>query len=236
MSMSTINTRCKLRESKKKLQFDIRTEDVQKYLEGKFKFINDTLVSRGEKGVEPIPVTLRSLRIGKHFLPFIVLLPEAVLDRASFNPNTPSVFRPEEDDDAVRIKPYYFKFLSNYMYSKDDINAFNSGNWKRAAGITSNGNLQILRRYSRPAIETMNTNNGKSVSVMVFLDPLKIFHEMLIDEDNRDQRFSVFIDGMQEVEDNNYVFTVSREVNKRSKEDLNQIQNILRQMQREARR
>lgn len=236
MSMSTtINTRCKLKESTRKVQYEIRTEDVQRYLEEKFRFINDALIKRGEKGVEQISVTLRSLRIGKHFLPFIVMLPEAVLDRANFDPNTPSVFRPEEDDDAVRIKPYYYRFLSNYMFTKDDINAFNSGNWKRAAGVTSNGNLQILRRYSHPAIETMNTQNGKSISVMVFLDPLKIFHEMLIDDSNPNQRFSVFIDGMQEVEDNNYVFTVSREINKRNKDEQDQIKNIIRRMQMDRR-
>lgn len=235
MSMSTsVNTRCKLPESNKKLQYEIRTENVQKYLDSKFKFINDTLISRGEKGVEPIHVTLRSLRIGKRFLPFIVLLPETVLDRTSFDPNTPSVFRPDEDDEVVRIKPYYFRFLSNYMFSKEDIDAFNSRNWSRAAGVSNVNLIKILRRYSRPAIETMTTSNGKSVSVMVLLDPLKIFHEMLIDENNLGQRFSVFIDEMQEVEDNNYVFTVSREVNKRTKEDLSQINNILRQMQRDA--
>ena len=234
MSTNTIKTRCNLNESTRKVQYEIRTEYVEKYLNDKFKFINDALIKRGEKGVESITVNMRSLRIGKAFFPFIVMLPESVLDRFNFDPNTPSVFRPEEDDDAVRIKPYYYRFLSNYMYTKEDVNAFNSTSWQRQAGIRSASNMRILRRYSRPAIESMNTQNGKSISVMVLLDPLKVFHEMLIDDNNPNQRFSVFIEGMQEVEDNNYIFTVSREINKRNKVEKDQIQNIIRQMQLQA--
>ena len=230
MSMSTIKSRANINPKERKLPFDVRTDDVQKYLEDKFKFINTALTRRGEKDVVPINVRIRNLKIGKSFFPFIVMLPEAVLDKSNYDPNTPSVFRPEEDDDAVRLKPYYYKFLSNYMFTKEDVNVFNSSSWRRQAGITSNSNLQILRRYSRPAIESVNTEKGKYVSVLVFLDPLKIFHEMLIDDNNPGQRFSVFIDDMQEIEDNKYIFSISREINKRSKESNDQIKNIIRQM------
>lgn len=233
MSTSTIRTRGNIPESNKKIQYDIRTEDVKKYLEAKFRFINNALTAKGVPNVELINVSVRNLRIGKQFLPFIVLLPEAVLDRANYDPNTPAVFRPEDDDDAVRLKPYYYHFLSNYMYTKEEINFFNSSSWRRSAGVTNTKNLHILRKYSKPAIETVNAQNGKLVSVFVLLDPLKIFHEMLIDEGNQNQRFSVYIDSMQCVEDNCYTFSVSREVNKRSKEDTQQFNALIKAMQLE---
>lgn len=235
MSMNTIETRCGLQESTKKVQYDITTEHVKKYLESKFGFINNGLKNKGVKGVNPIEVNIRNLKIGKNFLPFIVVLPEDVLDKTSFDPSTPSVFRPEDDDDAVRLKPYYYHFLANYMYSKEDINFFGSSNWRRMAGNPTAGNIRVLKKYSRPAIETISGANGERTStVLVFLDPIKIFHEMLIDNSNPKQRFNIYVTDIQNIGDSNYNFTISREVIKKNKNDERSVQDLINKLKAES--
>lgn len=235
MSMNTIATRCNLQESTKKLQYDITTENVKKYLDSKFEFINKGLKNKNVPNVNDIDVNIRTLKIGKNFLPFIVVLPDDVLDRASFDPNTPSVFRPEDDDDAVRLKPYYYHFLANYMYSKEDIGYFGSSSWRRAAGNPPAGNIRVLKKYARPAIETVPESNGqKTTMVLVILDPIKIFHEMLIDNNNPKQRFTTFVTEMQSVGEGSYNFTVSREVIKKNKNDGKQIEDLINALKRDA--
>lgn len=234
MSMNTIKTRCNLPESTRKVQYDIRTEDVKKYLESKFDFINKGLKIKGVD-VESINVSIRSLKIGKNFLPFIIVLPDTVLDRGSFDPNTPSVFRPQDDDDAVRLKPYYYHFLANFMYSKSDIEYFGSSNWRRMAGNPPTKSIQILRKYAKPAIETISDQNGgKITSVLLILDPIKIFHEMLVDNDNPKQRFSVFIADLVDVGEGSYNFTVSREVSKKNKNDAKELDALIRRLQQDS--
>ena len=234
MSMNTINAKCGLIPTTKKVQYDITTEDVKKYIETKFATINKGLKARGVD-VAPIEVNIRSLKIGKNFLPFIIVLPDSVLDRASFDPKTPSVFRPEDDDDAVRLKPYYYRFLANYMYTKEDIGYFGSSSWRRMAGNPSAGNIRILKKYSRPAIETIGGVNGeRTTTVLVFLDPIRIFHEMLIDNDNDKQRFNIFVTDIQNIGDSNYNFTILREVSKKNKSDERSIQDLINKLKSES--
>lgn len=226
-----MQVRCGIAASDKKLPFTVTTENVQTYLAKQFGRINNALRTKGVK-VTDIEPNVKTIKIGGALLPFFVLLPEEVLDRKTFDPNTPSVFRPDDDSDVVYLKPYYYEVIKRFMYSKEDCHAFRtSQDWRRQCKINNRKNLDVLIKYSTPKVETIGSPDGKKSYVVVILDPLRIFHDMLTDVHNPDQRFNVYIEKVQQLDDNSYDFSISREiVSKKKKSHEADISRLLRMM------
>lgn len=232
MAKNTVSTRSGLRESGNKLEYEITTTEVAMYLRSKFKMIEDALNAKGYKNVPSIKPEVSSIRLGKHYAPLFVLLPKEVLSLKDYNPDIPSVFQPDRDtSDGAWLKQEYYALLFCYMYKRDDINAFRSGELRRQAGITNSRDMETLFKYSTPKItKSADENGAESLTVILILDPVRVFHDMLTDIQNPKQRFRVEISKTEKIDDRSYMYTVERLVKKKKKEDYMQLEALIRQM------
>lgn len=216
IDLDRIKTRGNLQVDENRLPYKATTEEVEDYLTGMFRNITDGLRARGVKNVKPITVDLSVVSLGKSFYPFMIMLPEEVLNKKAYNPDMPSVFETDDEGGAL-LKEWYYKLLLNYMYDKWQINDLYSPERKRALGMSAK-DLQDIRKYSKPfTVNTENEYNQQGKTVMVLLDPIKVFHDMATFVNNPKQRFDVFIDKAIKLEGSQYIFKMTREVSTRSK-------------------
>ena len=210
--------RSSLRELDDEKVYRISTDQAKKYLQTKFDMIGKSLKARGVQFPD-MKLVMYNQEIGKQFLPFILILPIEALENKEVEENIPSIFRADDEDRSVRLRKPIFDVLRNYTFNKDDKNAFRSPVWKREMKI--NGRvIGTLIKYSTPKIENFNRAGKK---IVVFVNPIRLFHDMLVDESNNQQRFSVNIESWDKIEDGSYNFKVVRKINKEKGENRNTV-------------
>lgn len=229
-------TRSGLNPTDEKLRYQISTGAVEKFIYEKIKLLEKGLRDNGvnEETIERDAVNVKAMRIGKRFMPMLLVLPPNVFERGNYDPNTPSMFQNDDDDsNGARLKYYYWKLIEPWLYSKKDAEEFRERQIQRELGI---GNQEDLRQFTSlrmPRRHTDKDYNGRTqvISMVVVLDPFRIFHDMLTMTDNPNQRFKCNIEGFSVMDDDAATYEVSREITKKKKERYSKnIQQILRRM------
>lgn len=187
--------------------YKFTTEDAKSYLQKKFNMIKAAFEKKGVNFPD-IKLIMYNQELGKNFLPFILILPDTVLESRNRNENYNSIFLPDTKEQSARLKKPFFDLLSNYTYNKDDKKAFRSPDWKRRSGVNGRHTSTLLK-YSTPVKESFGSAGTK---VLVFIDPIRIFHDMLVIEGREDQVFDVDIRECKKIENGNYNFKMARVV------------------------
>lgn len=216
MSESTAKTKSGLQSTNAFLPYDISSSKVELFLRKKFQFVNNELQRNNVKmeTVNPEKVNVRGIQIGRSFAPLILTMPETVLIRQSYDPNLPEIFQ-NEDDDAAKLKPVYWKMLSKWMFTKKDAEDFRSRALQRQLGVNNPNDVREFIYFTKPRLKSMETEYGRRSIVMVIIDPGVLFHDMLVFEEFPNQRFETRIHDFTILEDNEAVYEVYREVIKR---------------------
>lgn len=204
-----IKVRSGVQASEDKIEYSITTTMAKEYLQSKFNLLATTAKKKG-MNIPEINIMMYNEKLGKNFIPFFLILPEDVLIRNKETEDIPSIFKSENSDHARLFGPYY-EMLRAYTFNKDDKRAFRSTDWKRRAGIQSGKNIGTLLKYSTPKIENFG-NGGRKVIVLI--DPIRLFHDMLTDDSARKQNFEVLIEHWKEIDSatGNWNFVVNRKV------------------------
>lgn len=203
-------TRGGIEPSKDKEIYPITTDMARNYLQNKFSLICQGCRERGVH-IDDINIILYSQKIGKTFIPFLLILPEEVLERGKNDENIPWCFRTDTEDAGVRLFQPFFELLKPYTYSKEDRNAFfHSRDWKQARQIEGRKRNALLK-YATPKIEILGDAGRK---VVVLIDPIRLFHDMLSKETDR-RAFEIWIKHWNEIDSSKYEFFVERVVNKK---------------------
>ena len=220
-----MNFRCNKKPNESPLYFDISTSDVKWFLTNKkFKMIADAKRKAGVANPEEIEVQVTGNKYGTNFIPFSVVMPISVLNIASVDPNRPSVFNP--DKDGVQLKKEYESLIRNYAFDKDDIEELNRPQMRKELGITKPKLIAEIKRYSTPKYE----KDGVEF-VLMLMSPSKIFRDMLYDNDNKNQRYSIeIVDYRKGRETGEYIFTVKRTIEKQSKHYNDNLSAIAKKM------
>lgn len=217
-------TRAGLKPSMAELPFTIDTDMVESHLQKKFDVLCKKLSSNGDSDVKDIKIQLYTTEAGKYFLPFILVMPEDVLvDSKTKSYNTPDIFNPKESDGTARIRNEFVEMLRPFVYNKDDKKAFFADSWRHQMGITRQS-ANAITRITEPKMITMN--HGRIRNVVVLIDPIRVFHDMLMINGNSD-RFTVDIDGWKKLNSGRYKYSVKRSVTKNSKNYKNTFYNEL---------
>jgi hypothetical protein len=150
---------------------------------------------------------------GNNFCPFIVVLPLEVLEDGGRgkDSDTPSIFSPDKErNNVARMKTPYYDLFKSYIYDKNDEKAFFSDSLRRSLGIKA-GTASFLRSIRIP--KKMRVSDSNVVTFMI--DPLRVFHDMLTFTDNSNNaQFSCDVTAMQKIRDGEYIYSVTRVVNK----------------------
>lgn len=226
MSKSTIRTRAGLEPSNIKLSFEINTLNVRNYIADQIAIINSEATKRkGRDGkvLEPNPIDPARIRtcatqVGSGFAPILIMLPDTALKRGQYDENVSSMFRNEDDDVAAQLKPWYYDLLANWLHKKNQIDAIRSRVQQHALGITHPEDARDFIYFSKARTKTVRCDDGsRRRSVYVYLDPERLFHDMLIDQNAPNQRFSISVKGFTIVNDVLTKYEVEREIIRKAK-------------------
>lgn len=190
-----MKVRSGVQASEDRVEYSITTTLAKEYLQNKFNLLTSTAKKKG-LNIPEVDIMMYNEKLGKNFIPFFLILPESVLVSNKKDDEIPSIFKSENTDHARLHTPFY-ELLKTYTFNKDDKRAFRAPEWKRRAGIQSGKNIGTLLKYSTPKIENFGDAGRK---VIVLIDPIRLFHDMLTDDSARKQRFEVNIDRWKEID------------------------------------
>lgn len=236
-----LRTRSGLRPDERNLPYTITTQFVREFLQGKFDVIVDKMNEANTRGKkqEKIDIKLFTTGAGGAFFPFIIMLPLAVLERYGLDESNdePSIFHPEEDEDldAVLLKDEFYQLIKIYAFSKEDESAFFSDDWRRQRKVSreTSRNLKVLRT---PKVNRYDCGGEKVPFVVMLLDPIRVFHDILTSPDNPCD-FTVEINSWQKLQkDGEFSYSVTRRMLKKgNKKYSNQYVDELNKMLRQHR-
>lgn len=181
------------------LPFSISTSQVETYLQQRVDVVTE------HAKTNKVGIKVYTTEPGKLFAPFVVILPTSVLqDRnQSSEDDEPSIFTPNKSSRKLRLRPELYHLFKLYIYDEYDEKAFFSNEWKNKLGVRSDASA-ALKRLRVPALN----KNGDTEVVMFLLDPLRIFHDMLKMDDNRQYRIS--IKSLKKIRTGEFIYSVER--------------------------
>ena len=207
-------TRAGIQPSEQELPFSITTIDVENYLQRKLNVVVNGMRQNGIYNGEDIDLNVVTVEMGSKFIPFTVVLPMSVLKEKKYRPKGElSIFNPKDSDATVNIYEPIIKMLSSYSYDAADGKAFFSADWRRARGVSTTTS-NILKRNRLPRIQKFN--NGSMERVTFLIDPIRVFHDMLV-MDGNNTNFRVDIENWQKIKSGEFRYDVKRVTTKKKK-------------------
>jgi len=219
-------TRSGAEPKKSKYQrFSQSTYDVKKYLQRKVDVIVKAMQSSGEN-IRPMKIHLFSTCLSKKFAPFTILLdPNAAENfeipyRVEDIQDGEQIFyegarRDSRRSEKAILKPEFEKFIEAFGYSEDDIQDLKNERVKRELGI-NNMKIKTMYDFAKPKFYTLKgVDDARLTRIVVLLDPIKVFHNMLEDPERPDEDFSVWISVGQKKNDNEFEYDIKKTRNKK---------------------
>lgn len=204
-------TRAGIQPSEKELPFSITTTDVEEYLQRKLNVVVNGMRQNGFYKGEDVELKVITVEMGSKFVPFTVVLPTSVLKDKKRQPKDElSIFNPKDSDSTVIIYEPIMKMFSSYVFDKADGEAFYSADWRRARGVSTTTSA-TLKRNRLPRVQRLN--NGSMERVTFLIDPIRVFHDMLMMENNN-ANFKIEIENWQKIRSGEFKYDMKRVVNK----------------------
>lgn len=207
-------TRSGLRPNDEELPFVITTSDVEKYLQTKVDTILETMHRDGKRrDLNHIDVRVYTTEAGSRFVPFIVVLPLDVLEGNKRASNSePSIFNPKSDDRTATMINEFYHLFAGYIFNRDDEKClFSDEHWRRERGV-SRQTSDMLKSMRRPKVSTLGPRDNRVQAVMFLIDPIRIFHDMLIIS-SRSSEFRINITGWKKIKNGEFDYVVKRTEN-----------------------
>lgn len=231
---NNFTTACGIKPTDNLYQFVFSTGDVESFIRGRFKQIENVFKSQGQNPPHIVP-ELSNLKLGGNLGTFLLTMPMDVLKGNNVDHTAPPIFTNHlENGDCAEIKPYYMKTLQPWMYSKEDRKEFNDPRWKREARIKNWTSVDTLKRFATPKTEQLDQsrNDYEPDTVVLLLSPVRVFHTMVKNPNNPQEVYKVFIDDMKEgTVPETAIYTITRQViprKNRGNVNVRVIQELLR--------
>lgn len=223
------------------LFYEMTTIDAKKYIQTKMDVVVKETRRRKEYDIpENVPIDLVSTDIGESFKPFTLILPMCVdesyykdpdgfMDDDDVNP----IFMPElEDDDEEIIEAKLIEpvknFLKVYRFNKYDKSMIRSTEFRSKHKI-SRRMAENFRNFVYPRIITVRGESGEAERVIaVMLDPVRVFHDMLVDVERPNMQFEVTIEESIQIKSGIYKHTIKWERAKKKKNSFPSITESVR--------
>ena len=193
------------------IPYSIDTRRVEEFLQKKMDILVKKVGEKEGTPVEPVDIKVFSTEAGSKFIPFMIVLPVSVAkDFRRKQKNVPEVFRTHDDNDNVRLQDHVYAFLQQYAYTKDDAKMFDSQSFRQQMGIYRKSAI-TLRSLTTP--KKMNNLGRKDPKIIMLLDPLKVFYDMLGSEDDT-RPYHVDVCNWKKIETGNFKYNIERVINR----------------------
>ena len=208
-----------------------KTSDIQNYIQGNVNTVLSLLRKKDKAyaNMHDINVKVVSWQASPNCIPFIVLLPPAVLKNVNESKNNdsniPSIFyNLDEEDHQIMIDELEAMFKI-YAYTEEDIRALKKSEKLLNELKLSRKNAMILANMARPRFRKFRSGNSdddnSDAYVMFIIDPIRVFHDMMVDTSNLGEQFSVDITSVDKIRNGEYRFRVKRSRNRGKKKNKN---------------
>lgn len=221
-------------EEKREIPYGITTNEAEAFLQKKFDAIvkqmnmetqkyNDSHPDEDDLPLQDdIEVNLITTRMSSKFYPFVLVLPSSVLKDNSRKRGKDEldIFNPQHSEQNANLKKPLYNIIQPFLYDDNDKKSFFSTNFQHALKISSR-TAGSLKANCRPRIH--HFDKDRVSYVIVFLDPLRLFHNMLTILDDKTP-YDVMIDRVEQLKGGNFCYKVSRAVkskNKKNKKGIN---------------
>lgn len=217
----------KVRQENEQPRFILSTTDVKEYLQLRLDMIVAGIRKSGEtyKDLPNIQVEVFGTQASDKYVPMLVILPPAVLVDESSNDTSsiPGIYFNRDEDSHMQLIDEIGNFFKIYSFTKPDLKAFMSQNYLHAIGISTREAQKILN-FSEPRYRVhvdKDGNNEHNVDmVMFYIDPLRVFHEMLeIENDTR--KFRIEITNIKKIRDTQYNYHIKKQYEGKKKKYKN---------------
>lgn len=182
------------------------TSQVKQYMQQK---VNALYAAAGKSDAAP-QVNIYSIEMSRMFYPFIVVLGTECIKNANEDGDSKidTFFQTNNDETYVELDEILFNLFKNYCYNKDDQDAFFSDAFRRQLGLGKASSV-TLKSLRNPKV--VSVNNGRDQVVMFMIDPLRVFHDMLTEEDDK-REFYVCIRDTKKINTGEYKYHLKREL------------------------
>ena len=193
------------------LIYEISTMDAKKYIQNKIDLVVKSMRQKGGYQIPNIPINLISVNTGENFKPFAISLPMSADESYYVNPEQPEedenvnpIFMPEYDDEdcemiKARILGPIYNALKAYKYNKADKEMISSQEFRSKHGISRN-KAKNFRDFVNPRVIPIEGRSGEmQFNIILLLDPIRVFHDMLTDADNPNINFRITIEEFKEM-------------------------------------
>lgn len=165
-------------------KYKFTTDDVRDFLQKRMSGLVAGLKNIGENA-EDLKINLISVPNYGKLAPFMIILPEdAIAKPAKKNKGeTMTVFTGSENEKCGQLTKAAYGTIAPYMYTKEDKKSFmDSSNFHRILDITRKQGAQIASKCSPSPL-----NVGGTRVVVCYLDPIRIFSDMVMTKDDVDR-------------------------------------------------
>lgn len=224
-----VKTKSGAQPKKSKYQhFDLTTYDVKKYLQSKVDVLISIMNQERKKDpnkttIPPMRIHLFSTPISKKFAPFTILLAPTVAENFEI-PYEEDIRESGEEifltpqkaytghKQKALLYPEFQKFVEVYGYTKGDIESLRTDYLKKELSIT-HAKIDKMYMFVDPRFNTLEggaVNSLDVTRVVVLLDPIKVFHDMLSNPDEPKEEFEIQITLGDKKNENEFVYHIRR--------------------------
>ena len=211
----SVQTRSGASPVEDEVRYGITTEEAEEFLQKKFDTIVSMMRKNGEQQ-DDVKIMLFTTRCSRKFMPFMILLPTNVLQgkKERRNDHEADIFNPESSTKVAKLKDPFHKLIGAFTYNKNDESGWFSNQTRQALGISIKTSHE-LKANRIPKIQRLN--KGQNEFVVCLIDPIRLFHDMLVDIKDPKTRFNVFITSTNQIKSGTYSYEVSRVLAKNKK-------------------
>jgi len=224
-------TRGGLEPQKPKYQkFKIKTFDAKSYVQKKVDVIVDLMNKSGES-IPQMKIDLYSNKVSNKFAPFtLVLEPTAAENFCEPNLTVEhdgeEIFNPGGKDyssleEIAVLKKQFKALIDAFGYTKDELRSLRSESFKKQLGI-SKMNFVSIEQYSKPRFYSIDSDGYTFTRIIVTIDPIKVFHDMLVDERGNTNFFCDVTLG-QKLNDCAYEYLITKKPYNRKSKDIDRM-------------
>ena len=200
----------------------LSTKDVQNYIQERIDVIVAALRNKNPKyaDLKDIQIRVAGAQASDKFVPLMIILPpEALEAEATSNDEVPYIFLERDEDGQLTLIPAIEKLFKCWAYTKEDKKAFENPRYQRAININRKMAADIIN-FTTPRYRQRKDGDEKTEIIMFFIDPIKIFHEMLTEE-NETKSFKIDIANFKKIRNGEYDFKVMKYYGKKKKSKEN---------------
>ena len=150
-----------------------------------------------------------------------MFLPESVIEQEKYAPTKGnSVFNTNPKSHALKINNVIYNVLNPYMYNRVDRESFGTRLMKNTLKM-SREKIYRIQEWSTPTV--FNTKRNVPTSVVLLIDPIRIFYDMLKYVGNEPAKpFRIVVEDTKKRENGYYKYYIRREeiTPKKEKKDL----------------